>query len=76
MDYQEVIGSLEMSKGDVGIPKSLKTKINNIIAILNNKEEDKEISCHKVVAILEEVSNDSSLQPFIRTQIYQIISLF
>ena len=75
MEFQEVIDALEMLKGDVGIPKNLKIKINNIIKILNNSEEDKEIRGHKAEAILEETSNDNALQPFVRTQIYQIISL-
>lgn len=75
MEFQEVINALEMLKEEVGIPKNLKTKINTIISILNNSEEDKEIRCHKAEAILSEVSNDNALQPFIRTQIYQIISL-
>ncbi len=76
MEFENIIESLEMLKEDVGIPKNLKIKINNIISILNSKEESEEIRCHKAEAILEEASNDSSLQPFIRTQIYQIVSLF
>ncbi len=71
-----MIESLEMLKEEVGIPKNFRIKINNIIKILNNSEEDKEIRGHKAEAILEETSNDSALQPFVRTQIYQIISLF
>ena len=76
MEFQEVIEALEMLKEEVGIPKNFRIKINNIIKILNNSEEDKEIRSHKAEAILEETSNDNALQPFVRTQIYQIISLF
>lgn len=75
MDFNEVKEALEMLKEEEGIPKSLKTKVDNIITILNNEEEAQEIRVHKVEAILDEISSDSSLQPFIRTQIYHIISL-
>ena len=75
MEFDEVIEALEMLKEEVGIPKGLKIKFDEIIAILNNEQEAKEIRSHKVGAILEDISSDSSLQSFIRTQIYQIMSL-
>ena len=75
MEFDEVIEALEMLKEDVGIPKNLKIKIDEIIVILNNEEEAKEIRSHKAESILEDISSDSSLQSFIRTQIYQIMSL-
>ena len=75
MTFSQVLDSLEMLKEDVGIPKNLKLKINNIIQILNNKEESEETRAHKCCSILDEISEDNSLQPFVRTQIYQIVSL-
>jgi uncharacterized protein (UPF0147 family) len=75
MEFAEVIGALKMLKQEVGIPKNLKSKIDNIILILNNQGESQETRVHKAEIILDEVSNDSSLQPFIRTQIYQIVGL-
>jgi len=75
MSFSEVIESLKILKDDVGIPKNLKSKIDNLINILNNEEESKEIRAHKCCAILDEISEDSLLQPFVRTQIYQIVSL-
>ena len=75
MEFDEVIEALAMLKEDVGIPKNLKIKIDEIIVILNNEEEAKEIRSHKAESILEDISSDSSLQSFIRTQIYQIMSL-
>ena len=75
MEFDQIIDSLEMIKEDVGIPKNLKLKIDKIKSILNNKDEEIEIRTHKAGVILDEISNDSSIQPFIRTQIYQIVSL-
>ncbi len=75
MEFAEVIEALKMLKQEVGIPKNLKSKIDNIILILTNEDESQETRVHKSEAILDEISNDSSLQPFIRTQIYQIVSL-
>jgi uncharacterized protein (UPF0147 family) len=76
MAFEQVKKGLEMLKEEVGIPKSLKSKVDQIIIILNNSKDSEETRSHKAEAILSEVSNDSALQPFVRTQIYQIISLF
>jgi len=75
MFFDEIIDSLEMVKEEVGIPKNLKQKINEIINILLDEKESEEIRSHKAEALLEEISDDNSLQAFVRTQIYQVISL-
>ncbi len=75
MSFNEIIESLEILKEEVGLPKNLKIKINQIMKILLNDEESEEIRSHKAETILEEMSSDTSLQSFVRTQIYQITSL-
>ncbi len=75
MEFAEVIDALKMLKQEIGIPKNLKLKVDNIIIILNNQEESKETRSHRVGVILDEISNDTSLQSFVRTQIYHIVSL-
>jgi uncharacterized protein (UPF0147 family) len=74
MDFEQAISGLEMLKEEIGIPKNLKAKINLIIEILDNDSEDPDVRANKSAAILDEISCDTSLQSFVRTQLYQIIS--
>ncbi len=74
MNFKEVIDALEFLKED-DVPKSLTQKIEKIIIMLKNNNESEQIRLHKLETFLEELSNDVSLQPFIRTQVYHIISL-
>lgn len=56
------------------VPKNVKNKISKVISIL---KEDTEMSLKisKALQELEEISDDSNLQPFTRTQIWNIISM-
>jgi len=76
MSFNNVIASLEMLRDEEeSLPKSFKTKISVIISILNIEKEDEDIRKHKAEALLDEISEESSLPSFVRTQIYQIVSL-
>jgi len=71
---QEAIEALNELEADINIPKNIKTKLQEIIDIL---EEDTELSIKisKVLNELDEISNDANLEPFTRTQIWNIVSM-
>ena len=60
---------------DNTVPRNIKTKIASIIEILENKGEEDSIKVNKALDELEEISNDTNMQPFTRTQIWNVISL-
>ena len=64
---QEAIEALNELEADINIPKNIKTKLQEIIDIL---EEDTELSIK-----ISKVSNDANLEPFTRTQIWNIVSM-
>jgi len=70
----ETIEKLEELEKDVNIPKNIKIKIEGIIDIL---KEDTELSIkiNKALNELDEISNDSNLEPYTRTQIWNIVSI-
>lgn len=72
---QEIIQALNSLKEDEGVPKNIKLKIDSIIGILN---EDIEVSLKvsKSLHCLDEVSEDLNIPSFIRTQIWNISSMF
>jgi len=70
----ETIETLKELESEINTPKNIKTKLQNIIKML---EEGTEVSIkiNKALNELEEVSGDPNLEPFIRTQIWNIVSV-
>jgi uncharacterized protein (UPF0147 family) len=77
MKVSEVEGILEAIhdlREDNTVPKNLKNKLGNVTNIL---KEDTELSIkiNKALNELEDVSDDVNLQPYVRTQIWNIVSM-
>lgn len=70
----DVVDLLEDLKKEGSIPKNVKDKINSTIEILNDEEETA-IKVSRALHELEEVADDVNLQPFTRTQVWNIVSL-
>ncbi len=70
----ETIEKLEELEKDINIPKNIKVKIKGIIDVL---KEDVELSIktNKALNELDEISNDANLEPYTRTQIWNIVSI-
>lgn len=69
-----VMAGLDEVKDDAAVPRNVRTRIESIIAALS---EDTELSIkiNKTLNDLEEISSDVNLQPYTRTQIWNVISL-
>ena len=70
----DIIQALTSLKEDDALPKNIKIKIDEIISNLNN-ETDISAKVGKSLHTLDEVSEDLNIQPFIRTQIWNISSM-
>ncbi len=68
-----IIDSLDELKDDNTVPKNIKLKIEEIMNILKNGE-DISISISKALGMIEEISDDSNIEPYTRTQIWNIAS--
>jgi uncharacterized protein (UPF0147 family) len=73
-DFQEVIGALTELENDASVPKNIKNKINEMLKFIN-ESSDKSLKINKLLHELEEISSDVNLQPFIRTQFWNISSM-
>ena len=71
---QSIIGAIKEIEADTTISKNVKIKLDETVKAL---EEDKEISMKvdKAIHILDELSEDSNLPSYIRTQLWNILSL-
>jgi uncharacterized protein (UPF0147 family) len=56
-------------------PKNIKEKLQNIIAILQSTEDEVSIKKSKALEILDQISNENNIQPFLRTQIWNVVSI-
>jgi len=69
------ITTLNELKEETTTPKNIKEKIQNIISILQNTEDETSIKKSKALEILEQISNENNIQPFLRTQIWNVVSI-
>ena len=74
-DLQEVIDYLEELQGDSTVPKNIKSKLKEMVSELKNNEKDVSLKVNKCLSELDEICEDSNLQPFIRTQLWGIASM-
>lgn len=74
MSIENSVVKLSELKEDSMTPKSLKEKISEVIGILQGNEEDT-IKINKVLSLLDEISSENNIQPYVRTQIWNIVSI-
>ncbi|MBW2976974.1 UPF0147 family protein [Candidatus Woesearchaeota archaeon] len=70
---ERVEATLSELKDDGTVPKNVRLKIEKILGLLNEKIE-RHIQVSKILNELEEIADDTNLQPYTRTQIWNIIS--
>ena len=70
----ETIEKLEELENDINIPKNIKLKIKGIIGVLK-EEAEVSIKVNKALNELDEISNDANLEPYTRTQIWNLVSI-
>ena len=73
-EVNSVIGALTELGEDATVPKNVRLKIQNII---KNLKENTEVSIKisKALNDLDEIADDVNLQPYTRTQIWNVVSI-
>jgi len=74
-DLNPVLEVLNEIIEDPTTPKNVKEKINEISNILKEESGDVSMKIHKVLNELDDIVNDSNIQQFTRTQIWNVTSL-
>ncbi|MBW2988565.1 hypothetical protein DRJ48_02330 [Candidatus Woesearchaeota archaeon] len=62
-------------KEDRAIPRNVIARLEHMEEIFQNDEEDLYIKVDKALQIIDEIIEDTNLQPFIRTKLLNICSL-
>ncbi len=71
----DILEALEDIKEDSTVPKNVRSKIDEMIGTLQQDDVDISLRVDKVQQELEEISSDSNLQAFTRTQLWSVVSL-
>lgn len=78
MSQQELLGEIKMLLNEIGndseISCNIKEKINNSLNTLN-EDIDPSVKASKVIQELEGVSENSNLESYTRTQLWNVVSL-
>jgi len=70
----DVINFLRELSEDSTVPKNVKSKAESAIRILSDKNTELSIRVDKTMSELDEIADDSNMQPYTRTQIWNIVS--
>ncbi len=73
-EIAKIIEALTALKDDESVPKNVRAKIESIIAEIQD-DSDLSLKVGKSLHSLDEISEDMNLQPFIRTQVWNVSSM-
>ena len=74
MDMETITKLLEEVNEDRTVPRNIRNMIDEAKSNLNGKQE-LAVRINSAISILDEVSNDSNIPTYTRTQIWNIVSM-
>lgn len=69
-----IIKALQELESDNTVPKNIKAKISTTIKVLH-EDSDLGIKINRALNELDELTDDNNIQPYTRTQIWNIVSM-
>ena len=73
--FENIIPIIQQIADDRTVPRNIRTKCEESIKILQNDKEDVAIRINTVISSMDEVSNDTNIPMYTRTQIWNIVSI-
>jgi uncharacterized protein (UPF0147 family) len=73
---KDVVETINEIMEDPTLPKNIKTNLECIMNILKDaKHKDIKLKADKCIHDLDDISSDVNLQPFVRTQLWSVVSM-
>ncbi|MFC1722522.1 UPF0147 family protein [Nanoarchaeota archaeon] len=72
---KNIITALEELSIDNTVPRNIKARVDEVIQTLKGEGDDMDMKINKALADLDDISDDSNIQAFTRTQIWNIASM-
>ena len=73
-DFEMIIVALQELAGDGSLPKNVRSTVSGAISLLSTSEEPR-TRVSKALQHLESLSEESSVEPFTRSQLLNIVSM-
>ena len=74
-DIKILISSIEEVQTDNTMPRNVKEKLSEVVIILNAEDAEGSLRINKALDKIEEIVDDTNLQPYTRTQIWNLASI-
>ena len=74
-EFNEIISTLSVIKEDTGVPRNVKSRIDNAIICLNKEDREACLKIDEILQELDDISNDPNLPNYTRVEILNIISV-
>ncbi|MBI3190788.1 UPF0147 family protein [archaeon] len=75
MDMTEINRLLDEINEDRTVPRNVRNMVEEAKNHLNNEKEDMAVRISSAISVLDEVSNDTNIPIYTRTQIWNIVSM-
>ena len=75
MDIEGISGLLDEINTDRSVPRNIRALVMEAKTHLNDQKQEMPIRINSVISILDEVSSDTNVPVYTRTQIWNIVSL-
>ncbi len=75
MEIENIVEALSEIKDDKRVPRNVRSSLQETIGELTCENEDISVKLNTAISILDEINNDTNIQPFTRTQIWNIVTM-
>ncbi|NOQ55457.1 MAG: hypothetical protein GQ477_01480 [Nanohaloarchaea archaeon] len=75
MDIDNIVTALIDIKEDKRVPRNVRASLQETIGELTCDDENITVKLNTAISILDEINNDTNIQPFTRTQIWNIVTM-
>ncbi|MCK5593633.1 MAG: UPF0147 family protein, partial [Candidatus Aenigmarchaeota archaeon] len=72
---ENIVAALSEIKEDKRVPRNVRSSLQETIGELTCENENISIKLNTAISILDEINNDTNIQPFTRTQIWNIVTM-
>lgn len=75
MEIENIVEALSEIKEDKRVPRNVRSSLQETIGELTCENENISVKLNTAISILDEINNDTNIQPFTRTQIWNIVTM-
>ena len=73
--FEEILSAIEELLGDNTVPKNIKKRMDESKGILLQESDSPSIRANKALSKLDELSEETNIPAYTRTQIWNIVSM-